>query len=92
MGVRTEMIKVFSKDGCPYCDQAKALLKRHGYDFEEVRIDLDNDARNFVIEQGHRTVPQLYVGNTLLVEGGYQGLSKMTTKQIALRIREINEQ
>lgn len=85
------MIKVFSKEGCPYCEQAKALLERHGYEYEEVRIDLDDDARNFVIGQGHRTVPQLYVGETLLVEGGYQGLAGMTTKQIALRIREINE-
>lgn len=85
------MIKVFSKAGCPQCDQAKALLKQHGYSYEEVRIDEDNNAREFLISAGHRSVPQLYVGNELLVEGGFQGLRNMTTKQIALRIREINE-
>ena len=82
---------MFSKAGCPQCDQAKALLKRHGYDYEEVRIDEDDTARNFLIGEAHRAVPQLYVGDTLLVEGGIRGLAGMTTKQIALRIREINE-
>lgn len=86
------MIKVFSKEGCPYCDMAKALLKKHGYEYEEVRIDLDQSAKEFLVSKGHRTVPQLYVNETILVEGGYDGLSKLTTKQIALRIREINEQ
>lgn len=86
------MIKVFCKAGCPQCDQAKALLKKHGYSFEEVRIDLDDDARNFLINEGHRSVPQIYVEDKLLVEGGLQGLSGMTTKQIAVKIREIDEQ
>lgn len=85
------MIKIFSKAGCPYCEYAKVALTQHGYTYEEVRIDEDVDARNFVIGKGHKSVPQLYVGNTLLVEGGFQGLNKMSTKQIALRIREINE-
>jgi len=84
------MIRVFSKEGCPYCDKAKALLSQHGYQYEEVRIDLDDDARGFLKGNGHKTVPQLYVSETLLVEGGFDGLNKMTTKQIALRIREIN--
>ena len=83
------MIKVFSKEGCPQCDKAKAILTRHGYEYEEVRIDLDEDARNFLVNSGHRSVPQLYVDDTLLVEGGFEGLKDMTTKQIALRIREI---
>ena len=83
------MIKVFSKEGCPQCDKAKAILSRHGYEYEEVRIDLDEDARTFLVNAGHRSVPQLYVNETVLVEGGFEGLKVMTTKQIALRIREI---
>ena len=84
------MIKIFSKTGCPYCDRAKATLTQRGYQYEEIRIDEDSEARDFVLANGHKTVPQLYVGETLLVEGGFQGLNTMTTKQIALRIREIN--
>lgn len=84
------MIKVYSKEGCPQCVKAKEILKRHGYSFEEVRIDQNPAEREFLISQGHRSVPQLYVDESLLVEGGYPALEKMTTKQIALRIREIN--
>ena len=31
-------IVVYSKDHCPYCDQAKALLKSKGIQFEERKI------------------------------------------------------
>ena len=84
------MIKVYCKAGCPQCDFAKVALKRHGYKYAEVRIDEDDTARSFLIESGHRSVPKIYVNDNLLVEGGFAGLDKMTTKQIALRIREIN--
>ena len=84
------MIKVYSKAGCPQCDVAKALLKQHGYTYEEVRIDEDDSARDFLLGEGHRSVPQLYVGEQLLIEGGAPALKQMTTKQLALRIREVN--
>ena len=84
------MIKIFSKAGCPYCEYAKVALKQHGYTYDEIRIDEDAAAKEFVLGEGHKSVPQLYVGDTLLVEGGFQGLNKMTTKEIAIRIREIN--
>lgn len=84
------MIKVYSKHGCPHCDVAKLLLTSHGYTYEEVRIDEVQSAKEFVLSNGHKTVPQIYLGETLLVEGGAAGLKKMTTKQLAIKIREIN--
>ena len=70
------MITVYSKDNCAFCTQAKNLLRMKGIDFTEVRIDRDEAAREFVLREGHRTVPQIYQDGKLLVEGGYQGLSK----------------
>ena len=70
------MITVYSKNNCPFCVQAKNLLKLKGLEFEEVKIDEDAQAREFVLSQGHRTVPQIYKDGALLVEGGYQGLAK----------------
>jgi glutaredoxin 3 len=70
------MITVYSKANCPFCDKAKALLKLKGVVFTEVRIDQDDQAREFIVGQGHRTVPQIYQNGELLVEGGFQGLSK----------------
>jgi glutaredoxin len=53
------MLTVYSKDNCPFCDRAKNLLKLKGIRFQEVRVDLDAQAKQFIIEQGHRTVPQI---------------------------------
>jgi glutaredoxin 3 len=70
------MITVYSKNNCPYCVQAKSLLELKGITFEEVKIDEVPEAREFVVGEGHRTVPQIYQDGKLLVEGGFQGLKK----------------
>jgi glutaredoxin 3 len=70
------MITVYSKNNCPFCVQAKSLLQLKGIDFEEVKIDESTEAREFVLGEGHRTVPQIYQDGKLLVEGGFQGLKK----------------
>jgi glutaredoxin 3 len=46
--------------------RAKALLTRRGVaDIDEIRIDLDADARERMIElTGRRTVPQIFIGAT----------------------------
>jgi len=41
------MITIYSKDGCPNCVRAKTLLEQHEIEYKEVRIDQDDDARNF---------------------------------------------
>ncbi len=74
------MITVYSKAHCPFCDKAKALLKLKGITFEEVRIDQSSEAREFIMGEGHRTVPQLYKDGKLLVEGGYTGLAKQSAE------------
>jgi glutaredoxin 3 len=51
---------------CPYCVQAKRLLKAKGVDaITEVRIDLEPQARQQMMERtGRRTVPQIFIGTT----------------------------
>lgn len=71
------MLKVYSKSNCPFCDRAKHLLTQKGIVYEEVRVDLNPDAREFIMQAGHRTVPQIYLGDQVFVEGGYQGLAKL---------------
>ena len=71
------MLTVYSKSNCPFCDKAKYLLTQKGVAFNEVRVDLDQEARKFIMEAGHRTVPQIYQDGKLFVEGGYQGLAKL---------------
>ena len=70
------MITIYSKNNCTFCDKAKGLLKLKGVTFEEIKIDESSEAREFVIGEGHRTVPQIYQDGKLLIEGGYQGLAR----------------
>ena len=74
------MITVYSKNNCPFCDQAKNLLKLKGVDYSEIKIDEDQTAREFVLSKGHRTVPQIYQDGELLVEGGFQGLQRQSNE------------
>lgn len=76
------MITLYSKANCHNCDQAKNYLKNKNINFREVRIDQDEEARDFVMGQGHRTVPQIYMHGKIFVTDGWSGLSKMTTQEI----------
>lgn len=71
------MLTVYSKSNCPFCDRAKMLLTQKGIAFEEVRVDQDPEARDFIVNAGHRTVPQIYKDGKVFVEGGYQGLARL---------------
>ena len=57
--------------------------------FETVDITKDESALTFLKEAGHKTVPQIYVGTRLLVEGGYAGLSKQDPQQLRENIDAI---
>jgi len=79
-------LTVYSKTVCPYCVNAKNLLKSKDIPFEEINIEQDEAARQFILDKGHRTVPQIYFQGELFVEGGFQGLSKMSEHDIRERM------
>jgi glutaredoxin 3 len=85
------MITVYSKTNCPHCVNAKKYLESKNINYREVNIEQDNQAREFVLSQGHRSVPQIYLGQNLLVEGGWQGLSQLSQEEIVNRIDNINK-
>lgn len=76
------MLTVYTKNNCGYCMQAKNLLRNRDIEFEEVNIESDDVARDFVIAEGHRTMPQIYEGTELFVEGGFQGLKEKLDNQV----------
>jgi glutaredoxin len=76
------MLTIYSKAQCSFCEQAKALLKSKDIPFEEVRIDLDQSAREFIVSEGHRTVPQIYKDGKLFVKGGFAGLRQLTESEL----------
>ena len=66
---------VWSKNQCPYCDQAKNLLKMKGIEFEERNINKDY-TREQLLEAvpTDRTVPQIFLDDKLI--GGFTELKK----------------
>ncbi len=64
---------VWSKYHCPYCDQAKALLKQKGIPFEEKKIG-DGYSKEDLLEAvpTARTVPQIFIDEQLI--GGFTEL------------------
>jgi glutaredoxin len=67
-------IIVYSKNNCPFCDQAKALLKSKNIDFKEVNIETNAAGRDVLIERGLRSVPQVFDGELLI--GGFDKLKE----------------
>jgi glutaredoxin len=70
---------VWSKDQCPYCDQAKALLKMKGIEFEERNVQT-TWSREQLLEAvpTARTVPQIFLDEQLI--GGFTELKKYFEK------------
>ena len=70
------MITVYTKYLCIWCDRAKAFLKNNGIEFKDVNVMEDKKAMDFIVSQGHRTLPQIY-HNDKVISGGYTGLTKL---------------
>lgn len=84
------MITVYTKNHCPYCIQAKMQLNKMNIPFKEINIETSPDARDFVIAEGHRTMPQIYHNGKLLVEGGASGLARLDEDAIRARMGEMD--
>jgi glutaredoxin len=66
---------VWSKNQCPFCDQAKALLKMKGIEFEERNVSKDWTKEQLLeAVPTARTVPQIFLDETLI--GGFTELKK----------------
>ena len=76
------MLTIYSKKSCTYCEQAKALLTSKNIPFTEIRVDEDPAAREFIVSEGHRSVPQIYRDGNLFVAGGFQGLLALNDQEL----------
>ena len=66
MEVTMQAVKMYTTAVCPYCIRAKQILKNKGVEqIEEIRIDIDPQARAVMMETTQRrTVPQIFIGDT----------------------------
>lgn len=67
---------VYSKDYCPYCDRAKALLKSKGVAFEAIELqDHPGEFEKLKARTGLMTVPQIFIGEKLI--GGFSDMAEL---------------
>ncbi|MEO7160946.1 MAG: glutaredoxin 3 [Polaromonas sp.] len=61
-----QAVKIYATGSCPYCIQAKQLLKERGVtELNEIRVDMLPGERQKMMEiTGRRTVPQIFIGAT----------------------------
>ena len=59
-------IVIYTTQFCPYCVQAKRLLKQKGVVFEEVDVSTNSELRREMVQKagGRMTVPQIFVGDS----------------------------
>ena len=75
-----QAVKMYTTAVCPYCIRAKQILKARGVEqIDEVRVDMDPDARMAMMEAtGRRTVPQIFIGSTHV--GGCDDLMELDSR------------
>lgn len=75
-----QTIKIYTTGTCPYCIQAKQLLKARGVtELDEIRVDMVPAERQVMMSlTGRRTVPQIFIGETHV--GGCDDLVALDAK------------
>jgi len=72
-------VTLFSREGCPYCSRAKALLQDAGIRFEELVLNRDFSEATIRAVSGRSTVPQLFVNGDHI--GGSEDLEAWLARQ-----------
>ncbi len=59
-----EFVTIFTREGCPHCIRAKAMLKERGIAFEEIKTGQGTgvSSRTLRATTGRSTVPQVFIG------------------------------
>ena len=72
-------VVVYTTKVCPYCIQAKALLKKKGVAFSEIDVSNDPEKRNWLVSStGQRTVPQIFINDQPI--GGFDDMAALNRK------------
>ena len=72
-------VLIYSSANCSYCTRAKSLLDKKGVEYQEIRVDQDDEQRIKMMElSGQRTVPQIFINDQAI--GGFDDLWKLETE------------
>lgn len=74
MGENTKDILIYETSLCGFCHAAKKLLDKKQVEYRTIRVDLDADERQKMMERsGRRTVPQIFIEDHHV--GGFDDLA-----------------
>lgn len=72
-------IEIYTTAMCPYCVRAKMLLQNKGASWEEIRVDLDRDRLQEMLQRSQRrTVPQIFIDDFHV--GGFDDMAAMDAR------------
>lgn len=74
---RNQMIKIYGKDGCSSCNQAKMFCQNKGLEYEYLSLGKDYQLKDFIAltDGSHRTFPLIMNGDAYI--GTYENLKLM---------------
>jgi len=83
-------IEIYTKDWCPFCHRAKALLRSENLSFKEIDVTIDTEReREMALRSGRRSVPQVFIGTRHV--GGFDDLSALHNNGELYRIIETEQ-
>lgn len=65
------MIKVYTKNNCFPCKMTKRKLQELGVNYQEINVDEDLTALEYLMEHGFRSLPVVFNNDEPVVIGGY---------------------
>lgn len=68
-----ELVTLFTKEGCPFCARAKAMLDEQGIEYEEITLNKQVTTHSLRAITGAMTVPQVFINGRLI--GGSEELA-----------------
>lgn len=71
---KPKCVSLFAKVGCPFCANAKQMLKEHDIDYEEIVLGKDVTTHSLKAVTGATTVPQVFIDGKYI--GGSEALAE----------------
>jgi glutaredoxin len=75
-------ITIYGKNDCRDCEAAKLFFETNEIPFEYKNISENTDDRTFLINQGHKAVPQFYFEGDLVIDGGWKAMQHIDVKEL----------
>jgi glutaredoxin-like protein len=76
---KPQSVSLFTKVGCPFCANAKEMLKEHNLDYEEIVLGKDVTTYSLKAVTGATTVPQVFIDAKHI--GGSEALAGYLAKR-----------